>query len=446
MQALCIVDTLIRNIDTTMAMTAVDDEKKECPPSKRKPGPLLMIPGPIEFDPSVYEALARPTVSHVAPSFIAEFGEALDRFVQIIKGDDEVTPFILSGGGTLGWDCIVSSLCEPELKDRALILNGGYFSDNFLACCEAYGVAVDQIKASCIGDVVTPQQLEDYLSSDEHPLPKLVCITHVDTSVAARTDVAALSAVCRELAPSAFVAVDGVCAFGGEEFRFSEWAIDIAMTASQKAFGTPPGLAMLGVSKRAVEYIENGRKHPIRSYYASLLRWLPIMRNYRARKPSYFSTPNVNLIIALNQSERLLLEEGVDAVVARHSAFSRCFQNAMRAIGLEFVCVREAANASTITAIKVPDGVDRTELLTFCKKERGIIFAGGLHREIKATYFRVGHMGISVAVGSTDLLRCVEAIEDGLQKCGYKFEKGTAVKLFKQQTKEAKLLSDNSKL
>lgn len=240
MQALNIVDSIIKNLDSTMAMTSADNDQKES--SSVKSGPLLMIPGPTEFDPSVYEALARPTVSHVAPSFINEFGEALERFRLCIKGDSDVEPFILSGGGTLGWDAITVSLCEPELNDRALILNGGYFSDSFIDCCKAYGIAVDEIKASCIGDVVTAKQLEDYLSNEKNPTPKLICITHIDTSVAACTDVAALSAVCHKLAPTAFIAVDGVCAFAGEDFRFSEWGIDACMTASQKSFGAPPGI------------------------------------------------------------------------------------------------------------------------------------------------------------------------------------------------------------
>ena len=149
-------------------MSSSDEEKKhDSSPSANKP--LLMIPGPIEFDPSVYEALARKTVSHVAPSFINEFGEALDAFIQIIKANEECEPFILSGGGSLGWDCIVTGLCEAELKDRALILNGGYFSDNFRECAKAYGIEIDEIKASCIGDVVTPKQLEEYLSNQENP-------------------------------------------------------------------------------------------------------------------------------------------------------------------------------------------------------------------------------------------------------------------------------------
>ena len=176
MQALAIVDNIIRNLDEGLGMSSIDDEKKHDSSSNK---PLLMIPGPVEFDPSVYEALARKTVSHVAPSFINEFGEALDAFRQIIKANEECEPFILSGGGSLGWDCIVAGLCEAELKDRALILNGGYFSDNFRECAKAYGIEIDELNASCIGDVVTPKQLEEYLSNQENPKPKLICITHV---------------------------------------------------------------------------------------------------------------------------------------------------------------------------------------------------------------------------------------------------------------------------
>merc|ERR1712013_767568 len=183
----------------------------------------------------------------------------------------------------------------------------------------------------------------------------------------------------------------------GEDFRFSEWGVDICMTASQKAFGCPPGLCMIGASARAMSYMEKGRQNPIRSWYGNLMRWRPIMASYLARKPSYFSTPNVNLIVALNESERQIVDEGVEAL---------------------------------LTSIK----------------EKGVILAGGLHKEIKATYFRVGHMGKSVRVGSTDLLRTVEAIEYGLEAQGYKFEKSAAVAKFLQMAKEAKVLSDVAKL
>eukprot|EP01083_Nonionella_stella_P015492 43371_1 len=437
MQALNLVDTIINNINQTIAMSRVQEEKKEQP---SPPAKLLMIPGPIEFDASVYEALSRKTVSHVAPSFIDEYGTALERFRKILKASDDTETFILSGGGSLGWDCIVTSLSEPELKHRALILNGGYFSDNFRECAKAYGLGIDEIKAQCVGDVITPTQLEEYLSNTDNPRPQLICITHTDTSVAATTDISGLSTVCHKLSPDSLIAVDGVCSFGGEEFKFSEWGVDVAMTASQKAFGTPPGLCMMAVSARAMDYMEKGRTNPIRSWYANLTRWLPIMRAYKARKPSYFSTPNVNLIIALNQSQRLILDEGIDNVIRRHNEFSRVFRNALQAIGLEFVAVRKDVYAACITAVKFPKGVNGKELLGYIKNDKHVIFAGGLHKEIKTTYFRVGHMGMSTAIGCDHLLRCVEAIEYGLDKCGYKFEKGAAIKLFKQQAKEAKLL------
>ena len=212
------------------------------------------------------------------------------------------------------------------------------------------------------------------------------------------------------------------------------------MTASQKAFGTPPGLCMLGVSKRAINYMENERLNPIRSWYANLIRWLPIMRAYKERKPCYFSTPNVNLIIALNQSQKLLINEGIDNVIKRSNEFSNMFKNSMKSIGLSFIAVRKECYANTITAIKYPQNINGKQLLNIIKQEQGVIFAGGLHKDIKTTYFRVGHMGISTRIGSNHLLKCVEAIEYGLLKSGYKFEKGKAIKLFKQQAKEAKLL------
>eukprot|EP01083_Nonionella_stella_P059519 155737_1 len=109
MQALSIVDNIIRNLDTMESSHVQEEEEKKQQESSKF---LLMIPGPIEFDPSVYEALSRKTVSHVAASFINEFGEALERFGTIIKANKECETFILSGGGSLGWDCIISCLTE----------------------------------------------------------------------------------------------------------------------------------------------------------------------------------------------------------------------------------------------------------------------------------------------------------------------------------------------
>ena len=117
-------------------------------------------------------------------------------------------------------------------------------------------------------------------------------ITHVDTSTAVRADVKGLAALGREY--GVLVVVDGVCAVAGEEMRQEEWGVDLALTASQKAIGVPPGLALVVAGPRAMEAFHN-RKTPVGNYYADWTQWLPIMEAYEARQPSYFGTPAVNL-------------------------------------------------------------------------------------------------------------------------------------------------------
>lgn len=173
------------------------------------------------------------------------------------------------------------------------------------------------------------------------------------------------------------------------------------------------------------------RTNPIHSWYCSLMNWLPIMRSYEQRKVSYFSTPNVNLICALNVSCELLLDEGMEVVFARHKKYANAFQCAIIALGLELVAVRREISALTISAFYFPANVNGKEFLAACK-EYGCIFAGGLHRKIKGLYFRVGHMGISLRESCDDLFYCVQAIEYALHKCGYEFERGVGVKTFKE--------------
>ena len=244
-------------------------------------------------------------------------------------------------------------------------------------------------------------------------------VTHVDTSTAVRADVKGLAALGREY--GALVVVDGVCAVAGEEMRQEEWAIDLALTASQKAIGVPPGLALVVAGPRAMETFRK-RKTPVGSYYADWTNWLPIMEGYEARQPRYFGTPPVNLIWALNVSLGQILDEGMDARFARHRRLSEAFRAAITALGMKQVPVISDKVATTLTAPYYPDGVDRTVLGYI--KEAGVILAGGLHPAIKERYFRIGHMGV---VSASDILATVGAIEKGLAQVGYKFEPGAGL-------------------
>jgi len=370
---------------------------------------LLMIPGPINFDPAVLRAMAIATLSHVSPEFIAIFGEAIEKLRQVFLAE-RGQPFVVAGSGTLAMDMAAANLIEPG--DRALVVSTGYFSDRFAAILERYGAQVAQVRAA-IGDVPPVVGVEAALSDGGY---KLLVVTHVDTSTGVATDVKALAQLAGK--HGALSVVDGVCATAGMECLQGEWGIDVYLTASQKAIGVPPGLAILVASPRAIEAFK-GRKTPVLNYYADWANWLPIMEAYEARQPSYFGTPPVNLIYALRESLDQILAEGMEARFRRHRALSDAFKAAVSAWGLQQVPLEPAKAAHTMTAIYYPEGVD-SSLLALIKKG-GVVVAGGLHPAIKDKYFRVGHMG---AVSPGDILATVGAIELALIDSGYEVEPG----------------------
>jgi alanine-glyoxylate transaminase/serine-glyoxylate transaminase/serine-pyruvate transaminase len=374
---------------------------------------LLMIPGPIEFTPEVLRAMGMSTASHIAPNFIAAFGQALERMRQVFLCPNG-QPFILAGSGTLAMDTAAANLVEPG--DRAMVVNTGYFGDRFAAILERYGADVTQVQAPAIGDAPNLEAVEAALKGGGF---KVMTITHVDTSTAVGTDVKGLAALGRS--HGALVVVDGVCSVAGEEMHQEEWGIDLALTASQKAIGVPPGLALVVAGPRAMEAFHR-RKAPVGSYYADWTEWLPIMEAYEARQPSYFGTPPVNLIWALNVSLGQILDEGMEARFARHRLLSDALKAAIKALGMRQVPVGPDRTATTLTAPYYPEGVDAGVLGQI--SQAGVILAGGLHPEIRTRYFRIGHMG---AVTASDILTTVGAMERGLRQVGYKFEIGAGL-------------------
>jgi alanine-glyoxylate transaminase/serine-glyoxylate transaminase/serine-pyruvate transaminase len=217
------------------------------------------------------------------------------------------------------------------------------------------------------------------------------------------------------------VVVDGVCSVAGEEMYQKDWGIDLTLTASQKAIGVPPGLALVMAGPRAMAAFHQ-RTHRVSNYYADWTRWLPIMESVESRTPLYFGTPPVNHIWALSVSLGQILEEGMEARFARHRKLSGAFKAAITALGMTQVPVRPEVTATTLTAPYYPEGVDASLLGQIGKA--GVILAGGLYPQIKTRYFRVGHMG---AVTASDILVTVGAIEAGLSAVGHRFELGAGL-------------------
>jgi alanine-glyoxylate transaminase/serine-glyoxylate transaminase/serine-pyruvate transaminase len=374
---------------------------------------LLMIPGPIEFDTAVLAALGAPTTSHVSPDFIEVFGHSLEMLKEVFVCPDG-QPIILAGSGTLAMDSAGANLVGPG--DRVLVVNTGYFSDRFAEIAARYGGEVTQVRAP-VGSRPSIEEVEAALEAKSY---QLVTVTHVDTSTGVLNDVKALADLSHR--HGALCLVDGVCSVGAEELRMKDWGVDLVLTASQKALGTPPGLAILVAGPGALAAFR-ARKTPISSYYADWTNWLPIMEAYEARKSAYFGTPAVNLVWALEVSLRQILKEGLDPRVERHFAISQACKAGLSALGLEQVPLRPEWAAHAMSAPRYPKGINGAEFIAAVARN-GVVIAGGLHPAIKAEYVRIGHMG---SVDLEDVLATLAAVEKALMECGYKVEQGSAV-------------------
>jgi len=369
---------------------------------------LLMIPGPIEFEPAVLSAVGSPTTSHVDPHFIEIFGQAIERMRKVWMAPSG-QPFIIAGSGTLAMDLAGANLIEPG--DRALVLATGLFSDRFADLLSRYGAEVETLSFP-LGETVDYKRVKGALDTGKF---KLMTATHVDTSTGVRVDPKPFGALGKEY--GVLTILDGVCSVAGEEIRQEEWNIDVVLTASQKAIGVPPGLALLVASERAIAAFE-GRKSPVRNYYADWGNWLPIMRAYEERRAAYFGTPPVNHIFALAVSLKRILDEGMEARFSRHRRIARACQEGIAALGLSQVPADPSHAANTLSAPRYPKGMDGSKLLSHIR-EAGVILAAGLHPKMASEYFRIGHMG---AVSPGDILATIGALEEGLKKAGYRFE------------------------
>ena len=308
-----------------------------------------MIPGPVEFDPMVISVMASPATSHVDPSFIETFGESLELMRKVFLAPS-AQPFVVSGSGTLTWDMTASNLVEPG--ESVLVITTGVFGDWFAECFKVYGAKVSQVICD-FGAVPDTSAIEKALKAEKF---KLVSLTHVDTSTGVLIDIKSLSELIRKISPETLIAVDGVCSVGGETIKQDEWGIDVVMTASQKAIGVPPGLALMMVSQRALKIYEARGAAPS-TYFGSFGKWLKIMRKYEAREPSYFATPPVQLIMALNASLKQLVQQGMMERFAKHAQVSNMVKDKLELWGLNLVPQTRNIAANTLSAVYYPEGI-----------------------------------------------------------------------------------------
>jgi alanine-glyoxylate transaminase/serine-glyoxylate transaminase/serine-pyruvate transaminase len=374
--------------------------------------PILMIPGPIEFEPEVLAALGRPSLSHTDADFAKAFGGAIRRLRELF-GAPTGQPFVVAGSGTLAMELAVANVVQAN--DRVVVVNTGYFGDRMGKIVERLGATVEHVRAP-LGDSPALDAIERAVASAPC---KVLAVTHVDTSTAVLTPVESIAKIGRK--HGALVVVDGVCATGGEAFEQDAWGVDVCLTASQKAIGVPPGLALVVAGPRAME-AWRARKTKVASLYLDFGEWLPIMESYEKGAPLYFATPPVNLVAALAVSLERIAIEGMEARVARHVQVARAFRAAWKSMKLRTLPVHDGVAAHTLSALYYPDGVDVA--LVGRVREQGVVVAGGLHPDAKAKYSRVGHMG---AVAAVDVVTTVAALERAFRASGHAIELGASV-------------------
>ncbi|HCC71954.1 MAG TPA: alanine--glyoxylate aminotransferase family protein [Bacteroidales bacterium] len=377
---------------------------------------LLMIPGPIEFNPEVLTEMGKQTLSHVSGEFIDIFAASLEMMKQVWQCPDGQA-FIMAGSGTLAMDMAGANLVETN--DGILVISTGYFGERYAELLARYGADCHIISARP-GETVPAEIIEDELKKGKY---KMLTFTHVDTSTAVRVDPEPLGQLGRKY--GVLTVLDGVCSVAGEEIKQQEWGIDIVLTASQKAVGVPPGLALLVASQKAMDAFHK-RKSPVMNYYADWTHWLPVMKAYEEHRPAYFGTPAVNLVSALNISLKQILSEGLEKRFIRHGLTASAIRSGLKTLGLKQIPSDNIA-ANTLSAPYYPEGVKAAEFIGEMKKA-GVIVAGGLLPELRNKYFRIGHMG---KITTEEAIAVIQALEAALDKLNYNFDKGSGVKVAK---------------
>lgn len=364
---------------------------------------LLMIPGSTIQDPSVLRAMACQSESHLSPEWAEEFKSVLHSLKSIFLAGGEC--FVFAGSGTLSQEAGLASFVERG--DKLLCLNNGYFGARFADIAKRYGVDTEILRVDW-GKTVRPEDVKRALKDKRF---KAVTAAHVETSTGVVMPIREIAEVVRD--SGSFFIVDAIASLGGMEIRTEDWGVDVVCSCSQKCIGVPPGLVLIGAGKKSVEYLSQ-RKSDVPSFYADLKNWLPCMID----PAKYHATPPINLIYALREACRLILEEGLEARFVRHRRLAEAFRQAMRALGLELVA-EKGFEADTVTATYYPRG---TEDLAFRQEveRNGVIIARGFG-PLEGKIFRVGHMG---QVSMSDLLATIGALERSFKTLGFDVEMG----------------------
>jgi alanine-glyoxylate transaminase/serine-glyoxylate transaminase/serine-pyruvate transaminase len=368
---------------------------------------FLQIPGPTNVPDRVLRALSQPTIDHRGSQFASIAREVLDGLRQVFHTAGTVVIYPASGTGA--WEAALVNTLSPG--DRILMAETGHFAMLWRNMAVQLGLEVDFI-AGDWRHGVDPDIVEARLAGDRGRAIKAVAIVHNETSTGVTSRVAEVRRRMNSVGHPALLMVDTISSLASMEFRHDAWGVDVSIGCSQKGLMLPPGLGLNAIGEKALSASTTARLP--RSYWD----WRPMIHDNTAGFFPY--TPATNLLYGLRESLRMLREEGLENVFARHDRHAEATRRAVRAWGLDLVCVNPEEYSSSLTAVMMPDGHDADALRKTILDRYDMSLGTGLGR-FKGKVFRIGHLG---DFNDLMLAGALSGVEMGLAASGVPFTRG----------------------
>lgn len=356
----------------------------------------LMIPGPVELEPDVLEALGRPVLPHYGPEWTEFYNDTTAMLGQIFQTKGDV--FILVGSGSAAVDaCIGSSMISGE---PIIVGINGFFGERVAHIARSYGLDVIPVEAP-LGKPLKAADFEDALR--RHPSAKAVATVHLETSTTVVNPVPEIGQITRRYGVPYIV--DAVSSLGGISFDMDEWGVDFCAAASQKCLGAPPGVAPVAVGPRGWEAVERAPHH--HGWYLNLSTWREHAHKWADFHP-FPVTMATNIVVALNRSLQNLLAVGMENRLAYYRELALYLRTSLRQAGFEPFTPDEQM-APVLTAAYGPEGVDTRKIVSFVADQYGIKISAGFGEQLADKIIRVGHM--TTTISKDDIDRLLEALQ-----------------------------------
>ena len=358
----------------------------------------LRIPGPTPCPEEVLQAMTRQMVNHRGK----EFGDLTQQITAKLKGffQTKGDVFILTGAGTGGMEAAIVNTLSPG--DKVLAVSIGVFGDRFAEIAEVFGAEVTRLSFEW-GQSADPNAVRQALEKDASI--KAVLLTHNETSTGVTNDLANLTAVVKAF--DKLLLVDAISGLGSIDLPTDVWQCDVVITGSQKGWMVPPGLTMLSVSEKAWQ-AHSQAKMP--RYYWDFAR----ARSFLEKGGQTPWTPAVSVFYALATALEMMEQEGLPNIFARHARVAKEAREGVKSLGLSLFA-DESVASNTVTAVRVPEGVDGKKLVQILREENGVVLAGG-QKSLEGKIFRIGHLGW---VNEADIQDVIAALRVALPKVGF---------------------------